>query len=94
MLNRTLGNAWALISSAHQSPSIPHIIIDRTSLLCGPIRNIALVLALLNGSKLEHIIISLFIKFINIQFGHEFIIAIIKMKITTPIAQTNVLGPL
>ena len=71
MLNRTLGNAFQLrrlISLAHQSPSIPHIRIDRTSLLCGPTRNKALVLALLNGSKLKHIISPSLI-LTNIQFG-------------------------
>nr|UYR50731.1 hypothetical protein [Morchella crassipes] len=75
MLNRTLGNAWPFISSAHQSPSIPHIIIDKTSLQCGPIRSIALVLALTNGSKLKYIISPLLI-LTNIQFGHRFNIAI------------------
>ena len=56
MLNRTLGNDWALITSAHQSPNIPHTIMDKTSLLCGPIRSMALVLALLNANKLNDLI--------------------------------------
>jgi hypothetical protein len=65
---------------------------DRTSLLWGPTRSIALVLALLNGSKLKHLVPPLLIILINIQFGHFLIIAIIKIKITTPILHTNVLG--
>jgi hypothetical protein len=48
------------------------IIIDKTSLLCGPIRSIALVLALTNGNKLKHRIAHLLkLLLTNIQFGHN-----------------------
>ena len=65
---------------------------DKTSLLCGPIRSMALVLALLNANKLKDLI-PLYIILTDIQFGHLFL-AIIKINITVPIVHTRVLGAL
>jgi thiamine transporter ThiT len=43
---------------------------DSTSFECGPIRNIALVLALLKGNKFKSLSVSISMLLINIQFGH------------------------
>lgn len=51
-LNLTLAHTWPIILSPHQSPSKPHVNIDKTSILWGPILNSALVLGLLKREML------------------------------------------